>query len=160
MPATLEHAIDLLLQAQRKHPQPDEIFSTLDRVMKDQIGHRLFTILKQHQNPRELERLYTNQPEAYPVSGRKAIVPSFWTSEVLDHGNPYIGYNEGDIRASFPDHETIAGLGCASVLNMPLVFNGVILGSVNLLHEEGHYGSHHVNPARVLASFALPALLA
>ncbi|XDZ66395.1 GAF domain-containing protein [Alphaproteobacteria bacterium LSUCC0684] len=160
MQETYQHAIDLLLSAQRRTPQPREIFSTLDQVMGEEIGHRLFTVLRQHRHPRELERLYTNQPQAYPFSGRKVIVPSRWTSEVLDHGNPYIGYTAADIRDAFPDHETITALGCASVLNIPLVYEGVVLGSVNLLHEEGYYGEAHVNTARLLASFALPALLA
>jgi len=160
MQETHQNAIDLLLSAQRLAPQPEEIFRTLDQVMGDEIGHRLFTVLRQHQQPRELERLYTNQPEAYPVSGRKVIVPSFWTSEVLDHGNPYIGYTAADIRDAFPDHETIAALGCASVLNIPLVYAGVVYGSVNLLHEENYYNEQQVNTARLLASFALPALLA
>ena len=151
--------IEELLAAQRRSPQPQHIFETLAQVMKDEIGHILFTVLYQHQEPRELERLYTNQPETYPVSGRKQIVPSAWTEQVLDRGEPYIGVNADDIRAAFPDHRTIEELGCASVLNIPLVYDGAVLGSVNLLHEEGFYNLHHIAPARLLASFALPALL-
>ena len=151
--------IEELLAAQRKSPQPQHIFEALDALMKDEIGHILFTVLRQHQDPRELERLYTNQPEAYPVAGRKQIIPSAWTDQVLERGEPYIGVNADDIRAAFLDHKTIAGLGCASVLNIPLVYDGAILGSVNLLHEEGFYKPHHIAPARRLTSFALPALV-
>lgn len=156
---SLDSAIAEMLAAQRQSPQPQGVYSALDQVMKNEIGHILFTVLRQHQAPRELERLYTNQPEAYPVSGRKQIVPSAWTEQVLNLGEPYIGVNADDIRAAFPDHETIAGLGCASVLNIPLVYDGVILGSVNLLHEEGFYKPRHIAPARLLASFALPAMV-
>jgi len=154
-----ESSIAELLAAQRRSPQPHRIYAALDQVMKDEIGHILFTILYQHQEPRELERLYTNQPEAYPVSGRKQIVPSAWTEQLLDRGEPYIGMNADDIRAAFPDHKTIEELGCASVLNVPLIYDGAILGSVNLLHEEGFYKPHHIAPARLFASFALPAMV-
>ena len=151
--------IEKLLAAQRKSPQPEHIFEALAQVIKDEIGYILFTVLYQHQKPRELERLYTNQPEAYPVSGRKQIIPSAWTEQVLDRGEVYIGANANDIKSAFPDHKTIADLGCASVLNIPLVYNGAVLGSVNMLHEAGFYKPHHVDPARLLASFALPALI-
>ena len=154
-----DRAIAALLAAQRGSPQPQRIYEALAQVMGDEIGHILFTVLYQHQEPRELERLYTNQPEAYPVSGRKQIVPSAWTEQVLDRGEPYIGVNADDIRKAFPDHKTIEDLGCASVLNIPLVFDGAVLGSINLLHEEGFYKPHHIAPARLLASFALPALV-
>ena len=154
-----ESAISDLLAAQCKSPQPHAIFAALDQVMGDEIGHILFTVLYQHQQPRELERLYTNQPEAYPVSGRKQIVPSAWTEQLLDRGEPYIGVDVNDIRAAFPDHKTIEELGCASVLNVPLIYDGAILGSVNLLHEEGFYKPHHIAPARLFASFALPAMV-
>lgn len=157
--STLEHSVDLLLAAQRRLSQPAEIFGTLDEVMKEQIGHRLFTVLRQHKQPKELERLYTNQPNAYPLSGRKVIVPSRWTGEVLELGHPYICFTAEDIKDCFPDHQTIADLGCASALNIPLVFGGVVYGSVNLLDEEKHYGEHHISTARLLASFALPALM-
>jgi len=157
--STLENSVGLLLAAQRRASQPDEIFRTLDEVMKEQIGHKLFTVLRQHPQPRELERLYTNQPEAYPVSGRKDVVPSRWTRDVLERGNPYICFTAEDVIDCFPDHQTIADLGCASALNIPLVFGGTVYGSVNLLHEERYYGEHHIKPACLLASFALAALL-
>lgn len=157
--STPEPSVSRLLAAQRRTPQPEEIFRTLDEVMKEQIGHHLFTVLRQHQQPRELERLYTNHPDAYPVSGRKDVIPSRWTREVLELGNPYICFTAEDIIDCFPDHQTIADLGCASALNIPLVFGGIVYGSVNLLHKERYYGEHHVKPACLLASFALAALL-
>ena len=127
--------------------------------MRDEIGHILFTILYQHQEPRELERLYTNKPEAYPVLGRKQIISSAWTEQVLERGVPYIGVNIDDIRKAFPDHKTIEYLGCASALNIPIVFAAAVMGSINLLHRSGYYKYHHIAPANLFASFALPAFV-
>ena len=51
------------------------------------------------------------------------------------------------MKADFPDLDLIVSLGCGSAINMPIVAAGEMLGSVNLLHEEGWYG-----PERVAAS--------
>lgn len=153
-----DHHHQLLLDAGHASRQPVSLFTALEAVMAEVIGHRLFTILRQHQQPRELERLFTNQPEAYPLAGRKTVVESDWSRHLLDQGRPFIGYDADDIRKAFPDHETIASLGCASVLNLPLVRDGVVLGSVNLLHEAGYYNEGHVPTASRLADYALPML--
>jgi hypothetical protein len=137
--------------------QPEAIFRALDRAMATVIGHKLFTVLLRHSA--ESERRYTNQPAAYPVGGRKPITPSAWTDRLLGEGLPYIGRDAADIRAVFFDHELIASLGCASVLNLPVVWDGRVLGTVNLLHEAGWYDEGDVAVGQTFAALAAPAYL-
>jgi GAF domain-containing protein len=74
-----------------------------------------------------------------------------WGRQVLEQGEPYIGYSADDIRANFNDHEVILGLGLQSVLNMPVRIEGHTLGTMNLLHERDYYGAQDLETASLLA---------
>ena len=139
--------------------QPAATFRALEQGMDAAIGHRLFTVLRYHADTGESERLYTNRPAAYPVGGRKALNPTGWTEQVLVGRRPYIGRTAEDIRAVFFDHELIASLGCASVLNVPVVWRAQVLGTLNLLHEAHWYGEDDLPLALTFAGLAVPAYL-
>ncbi len=142
-----------------EHGQPETGFRALDWAMGAVIGHKLFTILLHHPGARESERRYTNQPAAYPVGGRKPVTPSAWTERLFVEQRPYIGKNADDIREVFFDHEIILSLGCESVLNVPVVWDGRTLGTINLLHEAGWYDERDVPVAQCFAALAVPGLL-
>jgi hypothetical protein len=139
--------------------QPDVLFGALDRALGAVLGHKLFTVLLHHAATGESERRYTNQPAAYPVGGRKTLNPTAWAQQVIHERRPYIGRTAADIRAVFFDHELIASLGCASVINVPVVWNGRVLGTLNLLHEEGWYDESDVAIGSTFAALTAPALL-
>jgi len=119
--------------------QPGPLFEALERAMGATLGHKLFTILRYHPDLHESERIYSNQPAAYPVGGRKPVRETPSTACVIGQQRPYIGRTADDIRACFGDHMLILSLGCESALNLPVVFDGRVLGTVNLLHEAGWY---------------------
>ena len=139
--------------------QPEAGLRALDLAMGAVIGHKLFTVLVHHPESRESERRYTNQPAAYPVGGRKPVTTSPWTDRLFVERRPYIGRTADDIRAVFFDHELILSLGCASVLNVPVVWGGRTLGTINLLHEAGWYEEGDVPVGQLFAALAIPALL-
>jgi transcriptional regulator with GAF, ATPase, and Fis domain len=145
--------------ALRQRDQPRAVFAALDHALASVLGHKLFTLLMYHPDQAQSERCYTNQPIAYPVGGRKPITPSPWTESLFQHHRPYIGHTAEDIREVFPDHELIASLGCASVLNVPIVWSDRTLGTMNLLHEAHWYDDGDVSIARVFAALAVPAFL-
>ena len=146
--------------AQSKVDQPGALFAALDHALKSAIGHKLFTILTYDEATFEAARVYSNLPGPYPTGGRKRLAPGPWTEAVLDSGEAYIGRTQDDLRTVFADHELIASLGCASVLNMPVRWRGRTLGSLNLLHEAHWYGEDDVAACLPFAQLALPALLA
>jgi hypothetical protein len=51
----------------------------------------------------------------------------------------WVGYDADDVKWAFFDHELILSLGCESAMNVPVVYNGRLLGTVNLLDAAGHY---------------------
>lgn len=151
--------LEAVARAMRETGQPEAGFHQLDRAMGAVIGHKLFTVLLHHAGAGESERRYTNQPAAYPVGGRKPVTASPWTERLFVERQPYIGRSAEDIRTVFFDHELISSLGCASVLNVPVVWNGRTLGTINLLHEAAWYEETDVSVAQVFAALATPALL-
>ena len=64
----------------------------------------------------------------------------------------------GDIAKVFPDYELINSLGCQSVVNMPVVLGGELVGTVNMLDVEGYYTPERVQLIREIV--AVPAKLA
>ena len=129
------------------------IFSLLKKAFLEVIGHKLFTILKFDENSFTLERIFTNKPFDYPLFGIKNLQKSFWQRSVLKEGKIYIGYNSKDIKNSFPDYDIILKLGCESVMNIPIVQNEIIKGSVNILHKKNWYSKRHIQSAKLLTSF-------
>jgi hypothetical protein len=146
-------------QAAAHSGQPEALFAALESAMGAVIGHKLFTVLVYHAAAAQSERRYTNQPVAYPVGGRKPLTPSPWTERLFQERRPYIGRSADDIRAVFSDHELILSLGCASVLNVPVVWNERTLGTINLLHEAGWYDERDVPVAIAFAALAVPGYL-
>jgi hypothetical protein len=152
--------IALVVQALGQTGQPLGLFAALDRAMGATLGHRLFTVLRYHPEAQESERLYTSQGAAYPVGGRKAVRPTPATARFFGERRPYIGRTAADIRASFADAELILSLGCESVLNLPVLFDGRVLGTVNLLHEAGWYDEDDLPLGLTFAALAVPGYLA
>jgi hypothetical protein len=140
--------------------QPQALFGALEAALGAVLGHRLFTLLRYHAASGESERVYTSHPREYPVGGRKALNPTAWTDRVLRGQRPYLGRTAADVRAVFFDHELIASLGCGSVLNLPVVWDGRTLGTINLLHEEGWYDEGDAGVGLLFAALAIPGFLA
>ena len=128
------------------------IFNSLDNILNDFIGHKLFTILKFDKINSKLERIFTSNPEDYPLQGKKDVIRNFWQVQVLEMGVVYIGYNSQDIKNSFADFDLIEKLGCRSFMIIPVKSGDNIMGSVNLLHEESWYSDNDVKIAQNLVS--------
>ena len=62
--------------------------------------------------------------------------------------------------ALFPDHAQIRALGCESVINVPLIVGGAVLGTVNILDAAGHFTPERVAAALALVPFYTAALTA
>ena len=94
------------------------------------------------------------------MGGRKPFNETRVVAPAVRERRPYIGYTAEDIRTVFFDHALIASLGCDSVLNVPVVHDGRVLGTLNLLHEAAWYGEADVAPGLLFAALAVPGYLA
>lgn len=142
------------------HNQPESGLFALDQALAATIGHRLFTVLFVNWGRSENQRIYTNQPQAYPLGGSKPIVRrGAFYDEVIVAGRPRICRNYHEMKAAFPDHELIRSLGCESAVNVPLRWNGKTIGSLNLLHRADWYAGADLPALSLFATMALAPVL-
>lgn len=125
--------------ALREHHSKEALFKVLDKALADTVGHKLFTLLYVAPSGLRVKRVYTNMPKEYPVGGYKEITGSPWHKHVVEGRKPWIGYNAKDIAWAYFDHELIVSLGCESAMNIPVVYGGRLLGTMNLLDAANHY---------------------
>ncbi|MEM5471862.1 GAF domain-containing protein [Hoeflea sp. AS60] len=130
--------------------QPRTTFEALCAFAEQTVGVKLFTMMSFDAETREASRSFSNMPEAYPELGTKPVNETWWTGHVLDGHKTFVANDIDAIAEVFPDYELIASLGCESVINVPVIINGRVCGTINCLHEAGFY-----TPERVAASNAL-----
>jgi hypothetical protein len=137
--------------------QPETLYTWLDGEVKSRIGHRLFTLLYVDGN--EVARVYSSLPDAYPLKGRKPMGPTPWGAHVIDGQKPWLGHTMADIRWAFPDYALISSLGCGACINVPVVYDGVVIGTMNALDAELSYTEASVTSIAPLANLLVPAFL-
>jgi hypothetical protein len=152
--------VERIADASRVREQPSSLCAALAEISAEVIGHRLFTVMRFDSTRAEVQRLYSNTPAVYPPGGRKQKKATAWADHVLRDMQVYRGSTPADIVAAFDDHPTILGLGLGSVLNVPVIYAGRCVGTMNLLHEAGWYRAQDERTGVALAAFLIPALLA
>ena len=99
-----------------------------------------------------VERVYSSNIKAYPLLGTKPIPKNEWTKKVVLNKKNFLGKDMKTIKKLFFDHEVISSLGCGSIINIPVINNNIILGTMNILHKEFYYNSDTVKLAKPFAS--------
>jgi GAF domain-containing protein len=125
-------------------------FDALCELTKQMVGVKLFTVMTHDARTGEAGRVYSNMPDAYPVSGTKPANETDWTRQVIGEKRTFVANDIEGIAAVFSDHELIKSLGCGSVINVPIIVGGQVLGTINCLHKAGFYTREKVEAAEAL----------
>jgi hypothetical protein len=136
----------------------DEAFAALQALVQATVGARLFTYMTVDMEAEVARRAYTSDPENYPTSGTKPIRYDSWFDIVHKQRQYFVANTIADIAKVFPDYGLINSLGCQSVVNMPVVLGGELVGTVNMLDVDGYYTPERVRMVREV--IAVPAKLA
>ncbi|MDB5526777.1 MAG: hypothetical protein JWM58_4540 [Rhizobium sp.] len=136
--------------AVEENGQPRKAFAALEELTREIVGVKLFTIMTSDTRERISERVYSNMPNAYPVSGTKPYNETHWSDITLKQKRTFVANTIDDIAQVFDDHELIKSLGCESVINVPIILDGAVIGTINCLHEEGFYTEDRVRAADAL----------
>lgn len=136
----------------------DAAFGALQALVQATVGAKLFTYMTVDMEAEVARRAYTSDAASYPTSGTKPINYGPWFDVVHKERRYFVANTIEDIAKVFNDHELINSLGCQSVVNMPVVIGGVLVGTVNMLDVAGHYTPERVETIREL--IAVPAKLA
>jgi hypothetical protein len=114
------------------------------------LGTRLFTITTQDEAAGVTRRAYSSNPVDYPVSGTKPLTRDGWYEFCITGQQIFVANTTPEFARYFFDHALITSLGLGSCVNIPVVHEATVLGTVNLLAEE-----HHFTPDRLTAYEAL-----
>ena len=130
--------------------QPAKAYAALEALVNRLVGVKLFTIMTADSREKLSERIYSNMPDVYPVLGTKPYGDTAWTDITLNRKQTFVANTIEDIAAVFDDHALILSLGCQSVINVPIVVGGDVIGTLNCLHDKGHYTETRVRAAEAL----------
>jgi hypothetical protein len=123
---------------------PEHCWKALEILYEAVVGHKLFTVMTVDMQNKQACRAYTSHPAEYPVPGTKPIRFDDWFDVVHRQQRLFIANTIKEIAAVFPDHEKIWSMGCGSVVNVPVIVDGALAATINILHAE-----HHYTPERV-----------
>ena len=152
---------DLALEIQAAWADPNQpaaVFEAAGRAFQQLVGFGLYTVTRIVPGGAEVERLHSTNTAVYPVGGRKPVTRDDYDTLVNEGKRPFLARTPAGF-ASFPDQAVIVGLGLGSVMNLPVIHAGTVLGTVNLLDREGAYEEEQLGPAMILAQQILPAML-
>lgn len=150
---------DIAAAAARAGNQPEATFRALENLVQDTIGVRLFTLMEVDHARNVAWRSYSNMPRAYPTLGEKPRVQNRWSDIVDGRHETFVANTIEDIAEVFPDHALIKSLGCESCLNLPIVIDGRLRGTLNCLDVAGHYTPERVAAAETLKTAGALAFL-
>ena len=136
----------------------DAAFAALQALVQATVGAKLFTYMTVDMEAEVARRAYTSDPQNYPTSGTKPIRYDRWFDIVHKQRQYFVANTIADIAKVFPDYGLINSLGCQSVVNMPVVIGGELVGTVNMLDVDGYYTPERVRMIREV--IAVPAKLA
>lgn len=156
-PAYVEHLNRVVAVRKRRHTAV-EAYAAADAAVKAILGHGLFTVLYVAPGGAEVARVYSSNPGAYPLRGRKHMGPTPWGDRVIRQGLHYVGRDDADIRWAFPDHELIRSLGLGSVINIAVALDGAVVGTLNVLDRAGAYTEEHVAQIEPFGALLAPLL--
>lgn len=139
-------------------------FHRIARESQPTVGYLLFTVTWFDAVAMEVRRVYSSNPLAYPVGGRKAKRDTAWGRHVLIDGRSLICEGDEAIARMFDDHRAIRGLGLHSAINAPVLSEGKCVGVLNFLMAGDKVSPRQVHgacefamrPAVVAALAAIP----
>ena len=138
---------------------PDTLFKAIADVATRSVDAGLVTVMRHDAAASTVERLYSSNPQTYPVGGKKAKRDTAWGRKVLTEHRLLVSAGDAALRESFDDHATIIGLGLHSCVNVPLVSEGGCIGTMNISRAQAAWSDDEVAIVRALGLAALAGVL-
>ena len=139
--------------------QPQETYAAIGALAGRLFDHNLFTVTRSIHATQEVERVYSSNQAAYRIGGRKQKRDTPWGEQVLDRGEILICHNPADIRRVFADHALILSLGITAMINVPVLFAGRSVATMNMSHARDRFSSADYPAMNILAGLLLPLVL-
>ena len=137
----------------------EEAFKALAQLAYDILELKQFTVMTVDQERGVAARIFSDDPIPYPVGGEKPILDTIWTETVLGQQETFVGNTIEELAVVFPDWEKIQSLGLESCLNLPIVVDGTVIGTLNCLNVAGHFTPERIAAANQLKLPGAAAIL-
>tara|TARA_Y100001970_G_scaffold227392_1_gene281340 strand:- start:162 stop:662 length:501 start_codon:yes stop_codon:yes gene_type:complete len=134
-------------------------FKKIANLIKKKVGYKLLTFTVIDKSLSFVERIYTTNSKIYPINGVKPIPNNKWKAIVIKKKQNFSLNTKEKIKKIFFDYEIIFSLGCGSIVNYLLIFEGKHLGTINILHEEKFYNKVHLEKLKLISNLLLPHFL-
>lgn len=128
-----------------------EVFERIGTEAAPVIGQQLFTVTAFDASTMQVQRVYSSNPAAYPVGGRKPKRDTEFGRQVLLRGQPLVCEGDEAITRIFDDHATIIGLGLHSSINAPVLDHDCCVGVLNFLSPGSRVTEDQLRAACLLA---------
>jgi GAF domain-containing protein len=138
---------------------PAALFKAIEDVATRRVDAGLVTMMRHDAVASTVERLYSSNPQAYPVGGKKVKRDTAWGRKVLTEHRVLVSAGDEGLRESFDDYATIIGLGLHSCVNVPLVSEGKCVGTMNVSRAQAAWNDDEIALVRALGLAALAGVL-
>lgn len=145
---------EFMVSVRRPGVAASDLIGGVGKMLHATIGTRLLTASVFDVGRRQSRRVYSENLKAYPLAGIKPIEDNKWTEIVLRQHRVFSTLRIEEIAEVFFDWPLIQSLGCESNANIPVVVDGKVIGTLNLLHEAGYYTAERIAPAGALLPYA------
>lgn len=159
--ATRLLALDRARQAVERCNSPDAAYEAIAAEIWGACHYKLltFTVIESVENCK-VRRIWSSHPRIYPVNGTKSNPDKEWIERVLVHKSYFLCRDREEIRKYMYDHETIINAGSGSLINLPLICTGRVLGTVNINCDENAFNEDLIGQLQLLSSMAIaPAMV-
>lgn len=155
MTPDFNHAFDL---ASRRKAAVS-VFAYVRLGLAETAGSLLTTASVYDLSSMRSRRVWTDDHDAYPIGNFKRIRLDRYYQTVIEGKRPFSSTTIEEVASVFFDHEKIRSLGFESGMNLPAVADGEVIGTINLLHRQGHFTPERVAMAMTWQPIATMAFL-
>ncbi|PLC06453.1 hypothetical protein CY658_05320 [Variovorax sp. RO1] len=149
---------DDLKAALSEAEDPATRYRKIAEVVHEHLRPVLFSINARVGSSMRLQRVYASDEQAYPVGGTKNKEGTYFGETVLLGAQVLRSEGAEAIRQNFDDHERILDLGGMSLLNVPVIADGICIGVLNAVLREPTVLAHQVELMQTLAGVLAPGL--
>ncbi|OCF32117.1 hypothetical protein I316_06273 [Kwoniella heveanensis BCC8398] len=99
------------------------------------FGYLHVTILAWSAERSSLTRIYSTDPDEFPVGGEKFMpADAEWLQTVIVHRRPHALWTKKAIKEYYNDADAILGLGAGALLSIPIILDDdKVLGAINCM---------------------------
>ncbi|SEL33586.1 hypothetical protein SAMN05216262_10976 [Colwellia chukchiensis] len=134
-------------------------FIALQEELSRHFTIKLLTFSEVDMTALKAKRLYSSNEGSYSIGGLKPIEQNAWTARVIEQQQVFVAHQHSELAKVFFDHALIAELGLGSVINWPVVMHSKVIGTVNMLAEDGAYLHSDLQPLEQLLPWLAIAFL-